>query len=51
METEKVKRVTTSIKIDPELWKDAKIEAIKHDMDLSDFVESALKKELKKRSN
>jgi hypothetical protein len=49
MEENKVKRVTTSIKIDPNLWKDAKIEAIKHDLDLSDFVENALKKELKRK--
>ncbi len=43
------KRVTTSIKIDPEVWKEAKIEAITREMDLSELVESALKKELKKR--
>lgn len=40
------KRESTSIKIDPELWKAAKIEAIKRDMDLSDLVEHALQKEL-----
>jgi predicted HicB family RNase H-like nuclease len=42
----KTKRKTTSIKIDPELWKQAKIEAIKRDSDLSELVELALKKEL-----
>jgi hypothetical protein len=36
------KRVTTSIKIDPDLWKKAKIEAIKHDLDLSELVEKAI---------
>ena len=41
------KREATSIKVDPDLWKEAKIEAIKRDMDLSDLVESALRKELK----
>ena len=33
----------TSIKIDPDLWKDAKIEAIKRDVDLSELVEVALR--------
>jgi post-segregation antitoxin (ccd killing protein) len=42
------KREATSIKIDPDLWKTAKIEAIKRDIDLSDLVEHALRKELKK---
>ena len=44
--TEK-KRESTSIKVDPDLWKDAKIEAIRRDMNLSDLVETALRKELK----
>lgn len=38
-----VKRETTSIKIDPELWKRVKIEAIQKDMELSILVEKALK--------
>lgn len=42
------KREATSIKIDPHLWKEAKIEAIKRDVDLSDLVETALRKELKR---
>jgi post-segregation antitoxin (ccd killing protein) len=41
------KREATSIKIDPELWKQAKIEAISRDMELSELVENALRKELK----
>lgn len=45
---EKVKREPTSIKIDPELWKDAKIEAIREDMELSEMVERALRDYLKK---
>jgi hypothetical protein len=44
--TEKPKKEATSIKIDPELWKEAKIEAIKHDMELSEIVETALRKEI-----
>ena len=44
---EETKRVTTSIKINPEIWKEAKIEAIQREVDLSELVENALKKELK----
>ena len=46
---DKKPREATSIKVDPDLWKDAKIEAIRRDMDLSDLVETALRKELKGR--
>lgn len=42
-------RIPTSIKIDAELWKQAKIEAITKNMELSDMVENALRKELKRR--
>jgi len=41
-----IERKPTSIKIDPELWKDAKIEAIKQKMHLSELVERAVRKEL-----
>jgi len=41
------RKASTSIKIDPELWKEAKIEAIRRDMDVSELVELALRKELK----
>lgn len=47
MSEEKRKKEATSIKIDPELWKEAKIEAIRRDMELGELVEVALKKELK----
>jgi len=39
-------RIPTSIKIDAELWKRAKIEAINRNVDLSELVESAVKKEI-----
>jgi hypothetical protein len=45
-ERSQIKREATSIKIDPELWKEAKIEAIRRDTDLSELVEGALRKEL-----
>lgn len=41
------KKEATSIKIDPDLWKEAKIEAIRHDMELGELVEQSLRKELK----
>ena len=44
----KGKRVTTSIKIDPELWKKAKIYSIEKGVDLSELIENLLKKELNK---
>lgn len=48
MEDEKrPKKEATSIKVDPELWKEAKIEAIKRDMELSELVETSLRRELK----
>lgn len=42
-----VEKKKTSIKINPKLWKLAKIEAIKRDVELSELVEKALKRELK----
>lgn len=45
---DKKPREATSIKVDPDLWKEAKIEAIRRDMDLSDLVEDSLRKELKR---
>jgi hypothetical protein len=37
-----VKREPTSIKIRPDVWKEAKITAIRQDMELSELVEKAL---------
>lgn len=45
--TEKVGRVATSIKINPDVWKRAKIEAIKHDLELSELVEKAIEEWVK----
>jgi hypothetical protein len=39
-------RKTTSIKIDPELWKKVKKHCIDEDIDISDFIEKLLKKNL-----
>lgn len=43
---DKIERKPTSIKIDSKLWEEAKIEAIKQKMFLSELVERAVKKEL-----
>ena len=42
------KRIVTSIKIDDEVWKKAKIEAINQDMQLSEVLESAVEEWIKK---
>jgi hypothetical protein len=46
--TDKKGRIPTSIKIDPDLWKQAKIEAITRNIELSEMVENALRKEIGK---
>jgi len=43
-----MQRKTTSLKIDPELWKQAKKKAIDEDLDLSEYIENLIKKDLKK---
>ena len=45
------KRESTSIKIKPDVWKNAKIEAIKQDMDLSELVERAIEAWIYKKEN
>ena len=35
-------KITTSIKVNPDVWKDAKIEAIRYDLTVSDLLEEAL---------
>lgn len=40
-------RETTSIKIDPELWKEAKKYAIDKGISLSELIEDLLKKKIK----
>ena len=48
VENKKLVREATSIKVNPDLWKEAKIEAIRRGIALCDLVEDALRKELKK---
>ncbi len=44
-----MQKITKSIRIDPELWKEVKIQSTKEDKDISSFIEQALKKELHKK--
>jgi hypothetical protein len=46
-EQETVQRETTSVKVKPDLWKEAKIEAVKQDKTVSELLEEALEAWLK----
>jgi hypothetical protein len=48
-ETETVRREATSIKIKPALWKEAKIEAIREGMTVSELVEGAIENWINER--
>jgi len=48
-EAKGVEREATSIKVKPELWKEAKIEAIKQGKTVSELVEEAIEKWMKER--
>lgn len=41
-------RVVTSIRIDPEIWREARVYAIKNGLTVGVLVEKLLKKEIKK---
>lgn len=49
--TDAVKREATSIKIRPDVWKEAKIAAIRQDMELSELVEKALDEYINKEAS
>jgi hypothetical protein len=44
-----MEKKTTSIKINPELWQEVKIYCIKQKIDISDWLEKIINKELKKK--
>ncbi|MFA6073465.1 MAG: hypothetical protein WC758_05105 [Candidatus Woesearchaeota archaeon] len=44
-----MERKTTSIKIDPELWKEAKKHCIDAEIDISEYVETLIRKNLKEK--
>lgn len=43
MSTEEKKQLVTSLRVDPEIWKEAKVQAIKNDMTLTELVEEAIR--------
>ena len=49
-EQERIEKETTSIKIDPELWKKARIQAIQHDLTMSRLIEEAVEKWIEERA-
>ena len=40
-------QVVTSLRVDPELWKEAKIESIRRGTTLTSLIDKAMRKELK----
>ena len=49
MVTEEKKQLVTSLRIDPKLWKEAKIRAIKDNMTLQELVENAIRDWINRR--
>ena len=47
--TEKKKQIVTSLRVNADSWKKAKIEAIRHDMTLTDLIEDAIELWIEKR--
>lgn len=43
------KQFVTSLRVDPDLWKEAKVQAIRNDMTLADLVEEAITDWLRKK--
>jgi hypothetical protein len=43
------KRITTSIKIDPTLWKETKIQAIQDEITVSELLEGAIRDYIKRK--
>lgn len=44
-----IERVSTSIRINPDVWKDAKIQAIKDDFTVSEMLEEAIREYIRHR--
>lgn len=42
MPEEDKKQLVTSLRVDSDLWKEAKVQAIRHDITLTELVEEAL---------
>ncbi len=50
MPTHGKEQIVTSLRVNPELWKKAKMTAIQCDMTLTEVIEEALKKYIKDKS-
>lgn len=44
-----MEKKVTSIKVDPEIWKEARKHCIDEDIEISEYVEKLIKKDLKKK--
>jgi predicted HicB family RNase H-like nuclease len=42
-------QVVTSLRVDPQLWKKAKMQAIEHDITLGEVIDEALREWIKKQ--
>lgn len=49
MANKETKRITTSIKIDPDLWKQTKIQAIQDEITVSELLEDSIKDYIKRK--
>ena len=49
MADDDAKRITTSIKIDPKLWKETKIQAIQDEITVSELLENAIRDYIKRK--
>ena len=47
---DKKKRIVTSLRVNADIWKEARIQAIKHDLTLADLVEEAIELWIKKQA-
>jgi post-segregation antitoxin (ccd killing protein) len=45
---EKKQKEVTSIRVDPDLWKEVKIQAIREDIEVSELMERAIKHEFER---
>lgn len=43
-----MERITKSLKISPELWKEVKKHSVEKEISISDYIEGLIKKDLKK---
>jgi hypothetical protein len=44
------KQTVTSLRVDPDLWKEARVQAIRNDMTLADVVDVALREWIKRKA-